>query len=194
MMVSLLLFDDNHATMRGHPSAPVLPAVLALAEAADLGLEDALTAFVVGYEIECRLGVALNPSHYEIGWHATATQGTMGATVAAALLMGLDTETAARALGIAGSLAGGLRANFGTMTMSLHSGAAASAGVRAARMASLGFSADPDIFGGDLNFCRAFSRARSEERRVGHAWVITCITAWSPSPEKKNKQRHTRSD
>jgi 2-methylcitrate dehydratase PrpD len=162
MMISLLLFDDNHMPMRGHPSAPVLPAALALGEAQDRSVHDALVAFAIDYEVECRLGTVLNPSQYEIGWHATATQGVMGASVAAAILLGLDPGQTAVALGIAGSLAGGLRANFGSMTMSLHSGEAAAGGVRAALLAERGFTAGGDIFGGPLSYGHALSREWDE--------------------------------
>lgn len=157
-MISLQLFDDNQAQMRGHPSGPLLPAVLALAEQQDLTIRAALEAFVIGYEMECRFGTLLNPSHYEVGWHATATQGTLAAVVASSLILGLDDQAMAHALGISASLAGGVRRNFGTMTMSLHSGLAASNGVRAAQMASRGFTADPCIFDGPMNFGAVFSR------------------------------------
>ncbi|MBI3068542.1 MAG: MmgE/PrpD family protein [Betaproteobacteria bacterium] len=162
-MISLQLFDDSHVQMRGHPSGPLLPAVLAVGEAEDRDLAEALTAFVVGCELECRLGLALNPSHYEIGWHATATQGIMGAAMACALLLGLDRVRAAHALGIAASMAGGLRRNFGTMTMSLHSGLAASGGVRAARLAAAGYTADPGVFDGAMSYGDVFSREWSPQ-------------------------------
>lgn len=158
MMVSLLLFDDSHSEMRGHPTGPLLPAVLAVGEARGARLQDALAAFVIGYEVECQLGPLFNPSAYEVGWHATATQGTFGATAAAAVLYGLDAEALCRALGIAGSLLGGSRRNFGSMTMSLHSGLAASAGVRAANLARLGFTADAEIFDGEMSVGHLLSR------------------------------------
>ena len=158
MMVSLLLFDDNHSTMRGHPTGPVLPAVLALAQRQGASVETALRAFVIGYEIECRLGPVFNPSQYEVGWHATATQGTFGATAAACVLLGLDVEATTRAFGLAASLLGGARRNFGTMTMSFHSGLAASSGVRAAMLAAGGFTADPRIFDGAMGIGELLSR------------------------------------
>jgi 2-methylcitrate dehydratase PrpD len=144
-MISLQLFDDNQAQMRGHPSGPLLPAVLALAELKDASIEEALKAFIIGYEVECRFGTILNPSHYELGWHATATQGTLAAVIASSLILGLDDHTCAHALGITASMVGGVRRNFGTMTMSLHSGLASSNGIRAAQLAEQGFTADPEI-------------------------------------------------
>jgi 2-methylcitrate dehydratase PrpD len=158
MMVSLLLYDDNHSTMRGHPSGPVMPVVLALSQKLQAPLETALRAFVIGYEMECRLGPIFNPSQYEVGWHATATQGTFGATAAAAVLLGLDARQTAIAFGIAASLLGGARRNFGTMTMSFHSGLAASSGIRAAMLARGGFTADPRIFDNDMCIGELLSR------------------------------------
>lgn len=162
-MISLQLFDDNQAEMRGHPSGPLLPAVLAMAELQGLGLREALRAFVVGYEVECRFGTLLNPSHYETGWHATATQGTLAAVVASGLILKLDAQAMAHALGIAASMAGGMRRNFGSMTMSLHSGLAASNGVRAAQLAQRGFTADPEIFDGRMSLGEVFSREWSPD-------------------------------
>ena len=150
-MISLQLFDDNQAQMRGHPSGPLLPAVLAVAEEVNANLGQALTAFVLGYELECRLGVLWNPSHYEKGWHATSTQGAFAATLACAWLKKLSDEQLSHALGICASLTSGIRRNFGTMTMSLHSGLAASNGVKAAKLASEGFTADTHVFDGAMN-------------------------------------------
>jgi 2-methylcitrate dehydratase PrpD len=163
MMVSLQLFDDNQEQMRGHPSAPLWPAVLAVAETRNSTLMHALRAFVIGYEVECRLGLVLNPSHYEMGWHATATQGTFAATIASCLLLALDDNATAHALGIAASMASGIRRNFGTMTMSLHSGLAASNGVHAAQLAAQGFTADPHVFDGRMGIGEVFSREWSDD-------------------------------
>ena len=157
-MISLQLFDDNQAEMRGHPSGPLLPAVLALAELNNQTIDEALKAFVIGYEVECRLGTLINPSHYEMGWHATATQGTLAAVVASGIILKLSDEQMAHALGIVTSMMGGVRRNFGTMTMSMHSGMAASNGVRAAQLAQKGFTGDPKIFDGPMNLCEVFSR------------------------------------
>lgn len=163
-MISVQQFDDSQMQMRAHPSAPLLPAVLAVAEEQDRTLTQALTAFVVGYELQCRLGVFLNPSHYEAGWHATLTQGTMGAAMASCLLLDLDAGRTAYALGIAASMASGLRRNFGTMTMSLHCGWAAGSGVRAASFAAAGLTADPNIFDGPRGYGEVFSREWAPEK------------------------------
>ncbi len=162
MMTALLLFDDNSGPMWGHPTAPLMPAVLAVAETEGLSLGRALQAFVVGYEVECRLGRVLNPSAYEAGWHATNTQGTIGAAIACALLLRLDEQQTCMAIGIAASLAGGLRRNFGSMTMSFHCGEAAANAVRAARLAQGSFTAHPDIFGRPNSYGEALSREWNE--------------------------------
>ncbi len=157
-MISLQLFDDNQAEMRGHPSGPLLPAVLAAAELADASIEEALKAFVIGYEVECRFGTILNPTHYENGWHATCTQGSLAAVAAAGYLLKLTPEQMAYAFGINASQASGVRRNFGTMTMSMHSGIAASNGLKAAQLAKLGFTGDPEIFDGKMSFGDVFAK------------------------------------
>jgi 2-methylcitrate dehydratase PrpD len=150
-------FDDVSVSMRGHPSIPLLPAVLALAEPAQSGGDAALAAFVVGFEVECRLGRALGPSSYARGWHATSVAGSIGAAAACASLLHLDVERTRHALGIASSMACGSRQNFGTMTKPLHAGLAARAGVEAADLASRGFTAAPDILEAPMGFGVLFS-------------------------------------
>jgi len=138
-------FDDTHTAMNGHPSVPVLPALLALADTEDADGRRFLTALVAGIELECRLGALLGGRHYEIGFHSTGTVGTFGAAAACAHLLGLDEAGWLRAIGIAGSEAAGLKAAFGTMAKPLHAGRAASAGALAALLARGGFTAAPDV-------------------------------------------------
>jgi len=134
--------DDTNESMRGHPSAPVVPAVFAMAPAARADGRSLIAAYAVGVEIEAKLGRAMNMEHYERGWHTTSTLGTLGAAAAAANLLRLDADACARTLAIAASMACGLRSNFGTMTKPLHSGLAAEHGVVAARLAEAGLSAN----------------------------------------------------
>lgn len=150
-------FDDFNSSMSGHPSVPLLPVVLAVAEERDANGQDALTAFVVGFEVQARIGRAMGPSHYARGWHATATLGTLGAASAAAVLYQIDADKARMALGIAASLAGGMRQNFGTMSKPLHPGHAAQSGVLAAQLAARGFTADAEIIESPLGFLNLFS-------------------------------------
>jgi len=136
-------YDDTNAAMNGHPSAPVVPALLALA--GDVDGRRFLTALVAGIELECRLGTRLGGRHYATGFHATGTLGTFGAAAACAHLLGLDEDAWLRAIGIAASEAAGIKAAFGTMTKPLHAGRAASAGALAALLAGGGFTAPPDV-------------------------------------------------
>src|SRR5512143_3494004 len=136
-------YDDINRNMRGHPTVPVLPATLAAAEEEKSSGKQVLEAFIIGLEVETKLGAGMNPHLFENGWHPTAILGAMGATAAASKLYKLPGEKVCMALGIAGSLASGLRQNFGTMTKPLHAGRAAQNGVTAAQLARRGYTADP---------------------------------------------------
>ena len=136
-------YDDVQASLSGHPSVPVLPAALALAERQRASGGLLLTAFVVGVEIEAKLGRAMNPGLYEVGWHATSVLGVFGAAAAASRVLGLSPERTAHALAIAASLSSGVKANFGTDGKPLHAGHAARSGVEAALLAEAGFTANP---------------------------------------------------
>lgn len=153
----VLDYDDFNGPMHGHPTVSLLPAVLAVGEETGAAGHELVMAFVVGFEVEIRLGRGLGDSHYAKGWHATSTIGTMGAAAAAAKLYRLDVRQTRIALGMAASMAGGMRQNFGTMTKSLHSGHAAQSGVAAGRLARLGYTADADIVEGPTGFLELFS-------------------------------------
>ncbi len=131
-------YDDVTHPAYAHPGALLTPTILALARHAGATGEEAITAYILGIEMISKLGRALNTAHYKNGWHATATFGSLGAAATAASLLRLDAEPFARALAMAASAAGGLRANFGTMTKPLHAGFAARNGVLAALMARAG--------------------------------------------------------
>ena len=134
-------YDDMCFVSLAHPSAPLVPAVLAAAESERLTGRAVLDAYVVGFEIEARLGRLMNPRHYQRGWHCTSTLGTIGAAAAVSRLLGLDARTAGHALAIAASEASGLKENFGTMVKPLHAGLAARNGVLAALLARGGMTA-----------------------------------------------------
>ena len=142
-------FDDVNDSMRGHPSAPLLPAVLTLAEKLAASGHRAIEAFVLGLEVECKLGRALGRSHYSRGWHATAVLGTLGAAAACSRLLRLDEISTRMALGLATSMASGGRANFGTMTKPFHAGQAARSGLLAALLTHRGYTAAVDILDAD---------------------------------------------
>lgn len=142
----VLDFDDMNSTIVGHPSIFLLPAVLALGEAHARSGRQVLSAYVTGFEVAGHFGRAINPRHYDAGWHATSSLGVLGASAAAARLLGLSAPDMLNALAIAASQVAGLRANFGTMTKALHAGQAAEGGVRAALLSSRGFTANKEIF------------------------------------------------
>jgi 2-methylcitrate dehydratase PrpD len=151
-------FDDVNLAMTGHPSVVLLSALLPLAEERGSSGQDVLTAFVAGYELQCRLGLLMAPGHYNtLGFHATGTLGSFGAAASCAHLLGLDAEKFAIALGIAGTQAAGLKSMFGTMCKPLHAGKAAYHGLFAARLASRGFTARTDVVECAQGFARTHS-------------------------------------
>jgi 2-methylcitrate dehydratase PrpD len=160
-------YDDVNLSMTGHPSVVLLSALLALAEERGSSGTDVMTAFVAGYELQCRLGLALAPGHYNtLGFHATGTLGSFGAAAACAHLLGLDEAQFATAMGIAGTQAAGLKSMFGTMCKPLHAGKAAYHGALAARLAQRGFTARGDIIECAQGFARTHSPDFHPERAL----------------------------
>ncbi len=139
----VLDFDDVHMGMLGHPSAPVIPALLALAEDVELDGATFLRAAVCGLEVEMRLGSMIFPEHYDRGWHTTATVGAVGSAVACSIALGADATQLHHAIGLAASQAAGMKSMFGTMTKSVQVGRAAANGVLAARLAMRGVDSCP---------------------------------------------------
>ena len=167
-------FDDSSAVMLGHPSAPVLPAVLAAAEQDGRSGADALTAYIVGVEAQSRIGMAIGDEHYAKGWHTTSVVGVLGAAAGVGWLLGLGAEEFGAAMGIAASSASGLKANFGTMTKPLHAGQAAERGLLAARLASRGYTASGEAVDGAQGLARAAGNGRLDGGRIedwGHGWA-----------------------
>lgn len=152
-------FDDLNDSLGGHPSAPILPALLALAEQVDADGRRFLAAFVAGFEAEARIGRGVNFHHYEKGWHPTATLGVFGAAAACSHLLRLDDAKTAQALALAVSLASGVKANFGTMTKPLHVGHTARSGLFAALLARGGFTANPGALEHKQGFLTVFNGA-----------------------------------
>jgi 2-methylcitrate dehydratase PrpD len=145
-------FDDNDTPAASHPSAVLLPAILAVAEQRNLTVEDTLDAYVVGLEVMGRIGEAVNMIHYAKGWHATATIGSLGAAAACGRLMKLDPGRMQAAISIATSTASGYKVQFGTLTKPLHSGLAAQSGVIAASLAEAGMTASDEALDGKWSF------------------------------------------
>jgi 2-methylcitrate dehydratase PrpD len=153
--------DYDDVAMAAHPSAVLVPAILAEGWALDAGGEDVVLAYVAGYELWAQLD-ALEPGRLHArGFHPTAVLGALAAAGACARLLRLDFARTRHAIGIAASLASGLVANFGSMTKPLHAGRAAQSGVLAARLAADGFSAAPDILEHRTGFLRAHSPSGS---------------------------------
>ena len=151
-------FDDCNNTMGGHPSVPVLSALLPLGEQLGSTGADWVLAYVTGFEVETKLALAVNFHHYQKGWHPTATLGVFGAAAACAKLLGLDVERTATALAIAASFASGIKANFGTMTKPLHVGQSARNGLLAAQLAAQGFTANAEtVFEHEQGFLDVFN-------------------------------------
>jgi 2-methylcitrate dehydratase PrpD len=149
-------YDDMCFVSLAHPSCALVPAVLAVGEMKHASPTALLDAYVVGFELECRLGNVMNPRHYhQRGWHCTSSIGTLGAAAAAARVLGLDVHATQHALGIAASSACGLKENIGSMVKPLHAGMAARNGVMAARLAQRGFTASPHAIDGPQGYLAA---------------------------------------
>ena len=178
----VLDYDDAQLTTAGgrpfgqqvHPTAPVLAAALALAEKTRASGSELLAAYAVGVEVACRLGDAVEPDHYMDGFHPTGTLGVFGAAAACGCLLGLDRERTGWALGIAGGLSAGLRANRGTMAKALNAGRAAENGVLAATLAARGFTASAGAFEDPMGFFSAAcgNRYDRELLRFGNPWFL----------------------
>jgi len=141
-------FDDTLPTIRGHPSAVLVPTALAVAEDTGSSGKAVLAAYVIGLEVAGKLGRAANEGLFRHGWHTTPTLGIFAATAVAARLWGLNADALQRAWGLAASQVGGLMRNFGTMTKPFHAGHAARCGLFSAWMAKRGFTADAAILDG----------------------------------------------
>jgi 2-methylcitrate dehydratase PrpD len=187
----VLDYDDTDSIASGynmHPSVPILPAVFALGEKSQASGRDLLAAYVIGFEVEARLGAVIGAVNSESGWHPTSVLGTMAAAAASARILRLKREEAQIALGIAASLTNGLMRNFGTMTKPMHAGNAARHGVVSALLAQRGFTATPDITEGEFGYCHLFSSGKvcgMEERDLdlGEIWnIVTIGFAFKPYP------------
>lgn len=151
-------FDDVTDVTYGHPSVVLWPAIFAAAEHEACDGRALLEAFVVGFGVQVAIARAMDVrAHYGAGWHSTATIGVVGAAAAVSRLMRLDEEQTRCAIGLAASMAGGSRQNFGTMTKPLHPGLAARDGIMASRLAANGFTADVDNLESPLGYFSMFS-------------------------------------
>src|SRR5688572_28303041 len=164
-------FDDCNNTLGGHPSAPILPALFALADESGAIGRDFITAYVAGFETECKISMGVNFYQYTRGWHPTTTIGVFGAAAACAKLLNLNDERTAVALAIAASLASGVKSNFGTYVKPLHIGHCARNGLFAALLARDGYTASPVAFEHKQGYFEVFNGAGNYDAdKILPAW------------------------
>jgi 2-methylcitrate dehydratase PrpD len=159
-----------------HPTAPVLPAVLAIAELKGTSGRELMLAYHVGVEVECKVAEAISPRHYQDGFHSTGTCGPLGAAAAGGKLLGFDAQQVRRALSIAASQAAGLRENFGTMTKPFHAGHASESGVVAVDLTNLGWTAADQILEAPRGFFHAYGGSYDPTAivdRLGKPWTFS---------------------
>ena len=137
-------YDDTHFLFVGHPTSSALPTALALGEELNSSIEDILLAYMAGVEVSTRIGHILGYSHYNAGFHQTATSGSFGSTIVASKLLGLSEDQTINALGLVSTRASGIKSQFGTMGKPFHAGMAASNGIEAAKLSKLGFISRDD--------------------------------------------------
>ncbi|MCA6107100.1 MmgE/PrpD family protein [Bradyrhizobium cenepequi] len=181
---NLLDFDDTHPETIIHPAAPVAAPVLALGQARRLPGCDVLTAFILGVEVECRIGNAVSPRHYARGWHITSTCGIFGAAAACAKLLGLPADGIANAIGIAASQSAGNVENLPTAAKNVSVGNAARNGLFAALLAQQGYEAAPRAIEGPLGWARTMGDEPDLDRLLsglGNTWEIARNT-YKPYP------------
>lgn len=170
-------YDDSSWTMWGHPTAPLLPALLACAESRRASGMELLASFAVGLEIEKVLGLIMQPEHYRRGWHPTATLGLLGAVAGAGRLLGLTVAELQAAFGIAASMMAGLRGNAGYGAKPLHAGLAARNGIQAALLARAGVSSNPHALEGESGVFALYGASNTERidgavDRLGHPFEV----------------------
>ncbi len=172
-------FDDTHLKTIIHPSGPVASAILALSERKPMNGNDFLHAYLLGVEAECRIGNAVTPSHYDVGWHITATAGVFGAAAAAGRVLGLNEQQMVWALGIAATQSSGVREMFGTMVKPMHPGMAARNGLLAALLAAKNFTSAEQGIEGRRGFANVLATARNYAEiteKLGETWEISLNT------------------
>ncbi|MBT2295333.1 MmgE/PrpD family protein [Pseudomonas fluorescens] len=169
-------FDDIFKDGGYHPGSPTVSAALAVAQDRGASLEQLHRAIIAGYEVGCRISLAIQPSHYDY-WHTTSTVGTMGAAVATAMILGADAQRIAHAIALSSSFAGGHQQNLQGegMAKALHPGHAADAGILAGVAATNGVTASLDSLHGDKGFAAATSTSSGD-------WITAFegLGEWTP--------------
>ncbi|HEY3835665.1 MAG TPA: MmgE/PrpD family protein, partial [Bryobacteraceae bacterium] len=180
----VLDFDDTHLRTVIHPAGPVLSAILALAEYQPVSGADFLNAMVLGIEAECRIGNAVYPAHYDIGWHITGTAGVFGAAAASGKLLGLSEQQMVWALSLAATQPVGLREMFGTMTKSFHPGRAAHNGLTAAFLAAKNFTSSDHGIEAKSGWANVLSTQRDYAEiteKLGRTYEVS-VNSYKPFP------------
>jgi 2-methylcitrate dehydratase PrpD len=169
MAAHSLDFDDTFLEAITHASAALVPALFALGDEIDTSGKAILDAYIVGLELHGALGLALNRTHYEAGWHATATLGVIGTAGACARLLKLDKERFAHALNLAVSYAAGTKVQFGSMAKPLHAGLAAKHAIEAARLAEAGVEGRVNAFEGPMGLLELYAGDKAPGWEAGLA-------------------------
>jgi 2-methylcitrate dehydratase PrpD len=177
----VLDFDDTHPETTIHPAAPVAPAIFALAGHRPVSGRDLLLALVIGVEIECRIGRAVAPAHYDAGWHITGTAGVFGSAAAAGKLLGLNEQQMSWAIGLAAAQPVGLVEMFGSMAKSYHPGRSAQNGLTAALLADRNFTASEQGLEGKFGWFNVLAGERSFTALTDKSWQILKNT-YKPFP------------
>jgi 2-methylcitrate dehydratase PrpD len=184
MSANVYDFDDTHLPTIIHPTAPVAAALFALAESSHLSGAQLLLAFILGVEVECRLGNAISPGHYQRGWHITSTCGVFGAAAGAAKAMNLDARRIAWAFGNASAQSSGLVETLGTMSKSISVGNAARNGLLSALLAADDFSGPDQPLEGERGFLRVMGERPNLDAlsdALGEDWALLSNT-YKPYP------------
>ena len=143
---------------------------------------DLLHAFILGVEVECRIGNAVYPEHYDVGWHITGTAGVFGAAAAAGKILGLDEQQMTWALGIAGTQSSGFREMFGTHCKSFHPGRAAQNGLASALLAQKNFTSSNQVIEAKRGFANVMSTRHNYDEiteNLGKSFEVT-INSYKP--------------
>jgi 2-methylcitrate dehydratase PrpD len=178
----VLDYDDTHLKTIIHPAGPVASAAFAVGEMMGVSGADLLAAIVIGMEVECRIGNAVYPDHYDRGWHITGTAGVFGAAAAVGRLLGLDERQMTWALGTAATQSSGLREMFGTMCKSFHPGRAAQNGAFAAFLARSGFDSSERAIEAPRGFANVLSTKQDYAEildGLGERWE-TALNTYKP--------------
>ena len=172
-------YDDTHFAHIGHPSVAVYPAVFAMGQQLNRTLSEVLQAALIGMEVSVRIGLWLGRSHYQSGFHQTATAGAFGAGAAVGRLANFDETQMAQMLGLISSRAAGLKAQFGTMGKPYHAGLAAAAGVESAQLIQAGFDANPNALEGEFGYGATHCGSNDSStalKGLGEDWLFESVS------------------